>query len=127
MSDPDSQDQLQSKVWILRGLSNDPAILTMAGERLVLQTADRIVFDVEINNIEVSFPRIQFDGGCRVGVNDQVHKISFVRPNGAADLPAHVAAELLGGVVGLGAALTKVRDIGQGRAAGKTWKAVLVK
>ena len=121
--DDNARNTMHSKVWILRGLRNEPAMLMLDGGRLRLDTAERRVFDVPLEGVEVAFPRLQFDGGCRVRIGDEAHKIAFVRPNGAADLPAHALVRITGGIGGLGAAIGKVRDIGEGRTAGRRWKA----
>ena len=59
------------------------------------------------------------------GVDGRPYRLSFVKPNGAADVSGRLLARAGNP---LAAALTvgrKVRDINQGVRAGRTWKALL--
>ena len=79
---------------------------------------------------DVAFPWFYFGGGAKLTVAGTRHRLSFVRPNGAEVVSARLVDDVVGGAVGGAFALLtaheKIRDIGDGRKAGKAWKAVLL-
>lgn len=75
----------------------------------------------------ISFPRHQFDGGCVITSGAEKVRVSFLRPNGAADVPASLLARADGVFAGVGllGAAGKFLDVRAGRKLGKAWKEVL--
>lgn len=120
-------EPMVSGVWVLRGLGNTPAVMAAANGHLWLFTEDGVVVDADIPTLSVSFPRMQFDGGCVLGAGGDRVRVSFVRPNGAADVPASLFARVDGVFAGIGllGAAGKVLDIRAGRKLGKAWKSIL--
>lgn len=129
-----ANDALRTPAWLLVGLGNVPGVLELAEGKLAFTTLEERVFDVALGQLSgLRFPWYYFGGGMQLQVDGRTHKLSFVRPNGAQDVPGPLLAEAdLGGVLG-GAAdavalLTagrKLMDVGEGRKAGKTWRAIL--
>ncbi|MBU3701392.1 MAG: hypothetical protein FGM58_05010 [Acidimicrobiia bacterium] len=115
-------------MWVLKGLGNQPAVMAVVSGHLWVITEDTTVVDTELAAAQVKFPKTQFDGGCSIEVNGERTRVSFVRPNGAADVPASLVARMDGVVAGAGllGAARKVSDIREGRKLGKEWKAVLL-
>lgn len=119
---------LRTELWRLIGLTrSEPALLELADGRLALTTGDGRQFDVPLAEVErVVFPWYYFGGGCKLTVGGKEHRISFVRPNDASDLPARLLAHTdVGAPFALLTVGRKVTDIGSGRRAGKAWKAAL--
>ena len=127
-------DGVQTKAWYqfggLKGF--EPGYLVLTPEqRLVFVGLEGARFDAPLPAVsDVKFPRHWFDGGCKLTIGDQTHRVDFVRPNGAQDVTYHLWDAGVGpGVLGtLGDATfvaSKISDIGSGRAAGKQWKAIL--
>ena len=111
-----------SPAWLLRGIQNDPGVLTLYAGRLRLETERGVVFDTPLAAIEkLSFPWYQASGGFHVTVGGQRHRVSLTRPNGA-ELPA---ARLIGHGTELIAAGIAVRSVVDGRASGKVWRQLL--
>jgi hypothetical protein len=75
---------IESRVWILRGLGHTPARLRLHRGRLRLTTTDGPVFDVALTDATWRKPWWWFGGGFHVDIGGATHKVSFVRPNGAA-------------------------------------------
>jgi hypothetical protein len=126
MTEPD----LVSRAWLLKGLGNTPGILLAGGGLVAFVGEEGPAFEAPLNDVEVSWPRMQMSGGAHFGVGGEKFRVAFVRPNGAADAA-------LGGVVRLGGSLAGaagVFEIGrllgsitEGRAAGKRWKEYLAR
>lgn len=125
-----ADEELRTPVWMLSGLTGSvPGLLEMVDGKVGFTTEEQRVFESPLAEISVKYPWYYFGGGCKIRIKDDVYRISFVRPNGASDLPGEVLARVDGG--GPGGALSlltagrKLHDIGQGRRAGKAWKAAL--
>lgn len=128
--DPRAHASLRTPAWQLVGLTgNRPGVLELAGGRLAFTTTEGRVFEAALADVtDVVFPWFYFGGGMKVTVAGTRHRLSFVRPNGADDVPARLVdgtADVAGGALALLTAHEKLRDIGEGRAAGKAWKAAL--
>lgn len=121
---------LRTPAWYLLGLTRSlPGALQLAGSRLTLATELTPLFDEPLTAIaRVSWPWWYFGGGCKIRVDGEGYRVSFVRPNGAMDTSTRVVISEAG-TAGAGAALdyalAKVRDVHGGRARGKTWREVL--
>ena len=125
----------QTKAWYHLGSVKgfDPGYLVLTPEgRLIFYGGEGKRIDAPLAGVtKVKFPRHWFDGGCKLTIGGEQHRVDFVRPNGAGD----VAFELIdyANVAGPGAGLAadaaqfarKLGDIGSGRAAGKRWKEIL--
>ena len=127
---PSSKQPIRSQVWILRGLGNSPAVMTLTGGRLTLTTEKGAVFDTPLAEVrEIKFPWYYFGGGVKLTVGSARYRISFVRPNGAQDVPGRLLADARAGatsaVAAAGEVYGKYRDISAGRSAGKAWKEAL--
>ncbi len=126
---PTRTDSLRTPAWLLKGLTrSEPGVLELDNGRLAFTTEQGRVFQAPLEDVrDITFPWYYFGGGAKLTVNNTRYRVSFVRPNDASDVPSR----LLAGAGGAGAALglltvgRKVLDIGQGRAAGKAWKAAL--
>ena len=123
---------LRTPSWLLVGLGNEPGVLELADGRLAFTSLQGRVFDAALEEVQrITFPWYYFGGGMKLRIGDRQYRISFVRPNGASDIPGQLMARTdFGGAVGDGLALLtagrKVLDIGQGRSAGKAWGAALM-
>ncbi len=109
---------------------NVPGLLELADGRLSFTTEAGRVFETPVSEVsEVEFPWYYFGGGAKLKVGAASYRISFVKPNGASDVPGGLMA-LLGdearGAAGILTIGRKVSDIGKGRKAGKAWKAALL-
>ena len=126
---------VQTKAWYqfggLRGF--EPGYLLLTPERrLIYMGPDGPRFDVPLAEVgAVKFPKHWFDGGCKLTIGGDEHRVDFVRPNGAADvaddLLEHAGVNLgaAGFAIDAAQAVRKFSDIGSGRAAGKKWKEIL--
>jgi hypothetical protein len=121
-----SNTDLRTPAWQLIGLTQSiPGVLELADDRLAFTTEDGPVFNVRKASVaKVVFPWYYFGGGMKVTIGEQTHRISFVRPNDATDIPGQLAARS-GDPAGLLTAGRKVMDIGVGRRAGREWRARL--
>lgn len=124
-----ADEELRTPVWMLSGLTGSvPGLLEMVDGKVGFTTEEQRVFESPLTDISVKYPWYYFGGGCKIRIKDDVYRISFVRPNGASDLPGEVLARVddgAGGALSLLTAGRKLHDIGQGRRAGKAWKAAL--
>ncbi len=121
---------IRSQVWILRGLGNSPAVMTLVAGRLTLTSEQGAVFDTPLADVkEIKFPWYYFGGGVKLSVDSTRYRISFVRPNGAQDVPGRLLADARAGatsaLAAAGEVYAKYRDISEGRSAGKAWKEAL--
>lgn len=105
---------LESLAWRLVGLTGtDPGVLSLRTGRLRFETDDGVVFDVPLAAVtDVVFPWYYVGGGVKLTAGGERYRLSFVRPNGANTGELRVATRA-------------VHDIGEGRAAGKAWRAAL--
>jgi len=122
--------ELRTRVWLLIGMTGStPGVLELAEGRIAFTTEEGRVFEAPLADISVKYPWYYFGGGCKITIGDTTHRISFVRPNNSLDLSDAILAELgdtgAGGVLALLTAGRKMRDVGQGRKAGKIWKEAL--
>jgi hypothetical protein len=142
---PETSPEHTGQAWYTNGWTNEPAVLRLTRGRLSLHVAAGIVFDERLADLErIHVPWYWFSGGIVVAARGRKHKIVFVRPNGAPDpdggllaLLGHSAtfatgvgalatgSALLGEVGGIARGTTAVLSIAPGRAAGKTWRALL--
>lgn len=123
-----ADDALRTPAWLLVGITGStPGVLELAGGHLAFTTEGGRVFDVPLRELSnVKFPWYYFGGGAKFSVGGDDYRISFVRPNDAGDVPGRLLAGTeFGGPAALLTAGRKVLDIGEGRRAGKAWKAVL--
>ncbi len=119
-----TSDALCTPAWLLVGITGSvPGVLELAAERLAFTTEEGRVFDAPLSELKVvNFPWYYFGGGAKFKIGAESYRLSFVRPNDAGDIPAHLLARTgFGG----GGAFLKVLDIGEGRRAGKAWKSIL--
>ena len=128
-------DGVQTKAWYqfgkLKGF--EPGYLLLTPERrLTFVGPDGARFDVSLADVAaVKFPKHWFDGGCKLTIAGEEHRVDFVRPNGAVDVTddilERVGLNLGAGGVAVDAVqvVRKFSDIGSGRAAGKKWKEIL--
>jgi hypothetical protein len=122
-----STKTLRTPAWQMVGITvSVPGVLELADGRLGFTTVEGRVFEAPLAEVsDVVFPWYYFGGGVKLRVGGEQVRISFVRPNDATDVPGRVLA----GEGDAGAALLtvgrKVDDIGQGRAAGSAWRAIL--
>jgi hypothetical protein len=124
-----SHQALRTRVWVLHGLfSSEAALLELAHGRLALTTGKGRVFELPLSEVEVkdvSFPWYYFGGGAKLKIVDAQYRVSFVRPNDAADQVGS-ADGVIGASLELLTLGSKINDIGEGRAAARAWKAVLL-
>lgn len=122
---------LCTPVWLLVGISGSvPGVLELADGRLAFTTEEGRVFETPRSVVsDVKFPWYYFGGGVKFKVGTAGYRISFVKPNGASDVPGRLLSHV-GGEAGAAAGILtigrKVSDIGKGRKAGKAWKSVLL-
>jgi hypothetical protein len=121
------QPSLRTPIWQLVGLfGNRPGLLELAGGRLAFTTDEGQVFDAPLSEVTaIKFPWYYFGGGMKLRVGAARYRFSFVRPNGAEDIPGRLLAREGDAVAALLTAGRKIADIGTGRQAGKAWKSVL--
>ncbi len=126
---PTQNDSLFTPAWLLKGITGSvPGVLELHNGRLAFTTEEGRVFEAPLAEVrDVKFPWYYFGGGVKLTVNNESYRLSFVRPNDASDIPGRLLARTggPGAVAGLLTVGQKIVDIGEGRAAGKTWKAVL--
>jgi hypothetical protein len=123
----ESDDDLRTPAWLLVGLTgNVPGVLELYDGRLSFRTEEGAAFDVPLAHVRVRFPWWWFGGGAQVTAAGTAYRLSFVRPNGAEDVPGRLLAHVPGGEgAALATAARKMEDVGAGREAGKAWKARL--
>ncbi|MDD7965254.1 hypothetical protein [Actinomycetospora lemnae] len=113
--------------WLLRGLTNEPGVLSLYAGRLRLVTAEGVVFDAPLGAVErLAFPWYQGSGGLRVTVGGRRHRVTLSRPKGAA-FPASRLLDA-GSRADAGsdrAAPVTVHTALQGRGAGRVWRTLL--
>lgn len=120
------QPSLCTKVWQLQGLfGTRPGMLALGEGRLAFVTEEGCLFEAPLAEVSgVKFPWYYFGGGMKLTVGGARYRLSFVRPNGAQDIPDQLLVHL-GIPAGLGIVRRKFADIGDGRKAGKAWRSVL--
>jgi hypothetical protein len=123
-------EDLRTPVWQLIGMTGStPGILELSAGRIAFSTETGRVFEAPLREITVVYPWYYFGGGCKITHAGKTYRISFVRPNNAADLSGRLLSPLDDAGLAAGLSLLtagrKLSDIGQGRKAGKAWKAAL--
>jgi len=123
----DAAPSLRTRVWLLVGMTGSrPGVLELTDGVIAFTAEEGRVFETRLTEaIDVAFPWFYFGGGMKLTADGTRHRISFVRPNGAEVADARLFE---GGDAGALALLTvnrKIADIGEGRRAGKAWKAAL--
>ena len=119
-----TSDTFCTQAWLLIGITrNLPGILELKNEQLSFTSDEGCIFDVPLAALrDINFPWHYFGGGVKFSIGSDNYRLSFVQPNDAAD----VSAELLSRTTFVRSpSVLKVLDIGDGRRAGKVWKAVL--
>jgi hypothetical protein len=121
-----NDQELCTPVWMLVGMSGSvPGVLELAEGKVAFTSAEGRVFEAPLSEVSVKYPWYYFGGGCKITTGGKTYRISFVRPNNAADVPGSLLARTgseLGGAFALLTAGRKLGDIGKGRKAGKAWK-----
>lgn len=114
-------EELSSEVWRLSGVTGStPGMMRLSGGTVHLELLNdddsvRPVFAVALGDITaVKWPKLQMSGGCSFEVGGERYRISFVQPQNTRKF-AVVAPSAIAGVA----------SISGGRAAGKSWRAVL--
>jgi hypothetical protein len=125
---PASDVNLRSPVWLLVGMTGSrPGLLELSGGVLAFTGEEGRVFEANLADVkEIAFPWFYFGGGMKLTVAGTRHRISFVRPNGAEVASARLLEAVGGGALALLTVNRKIADIGDGRRAGKAWKAALL-
>ncbi|GLZ47686.1 hypothetical protein Acsp06_38710 [Actinomycetospora sp. NBRC 106375] len=113
--------------WLMRGLTNEPGVLSLYAGRLRLVTGAGVVFDAPLSAVErLAFPWYQGAAGLRVTISGHRYRIALGRPHGAGLPPARLldasgpdraGAENPGAVT--------VHSVLEGRRAGRVWRTLL--
>ncbi len=127
---PTKADSLCTPAWLLKGITGSvPGVLELHAGRLAFTSEEGRVFECPLEVLrDAKFPWYYFGGGVKLTVNNERYRLSFVRPNDASDVPGRLLARAGGPASALGLLTVgrKIMDIGEGRTAGKAWKAVLL-
>ena len=124
---------LTTPAWLLVGATRSvPGALSFDEQRLRFASDEDVVFDVAAGEVqEVKWPKLWMGGGCKINAGGEEYRVSFVKPNGAADITDELLGDI-GGVLGtvstgldVKEALGSFGDVKKGRDAGKAWKEVL--
>lgn len=109
--------------WLMRGLTNEPGVLSLYAGRLRLVTGEGVVFDAPLGAVErLAFPWYQGAGGLRVTVGGHRYRIALGRPHGAATPPLRLLDAATGSAEDGGLA---VHSVLEGRRAGRVWRTLL--
>jgi len=116
--------------WLLRGLTNEPGVLSLYAGRLRLVTGEGVVFDAPLGAVErLAFPWYEGAAGLRVTVGGRRHRVSLHRPRGSALPPARLMGQDVEPVVGTARPDTDrgivVHSVLKGRGAGRVWRTLL--
>ena len=133
MSAPDEKEtpRLSSKAWLRHGPKGlfgptDPGMLLAMGDRVTFLTRDGPVFEADRAEIRVKWPGWEFGGGVHLTVDGKIYRLSLARPPHAAEMD-HAMRKALSEMVLENSAWYVLgggfRDIHEGRASGKAWKA----
>lgn len=119
---------LRTPVWLLIGLTgNRPGLLELADGKIAFTADEGRVFEAPVSEAAgIVFPWFYFGGGMKITVAGTTHRVSFVRPNGAEVFSARILEMEGAGPLALLTVQRKIADIGDGRRAGKAWKAALL-
>ena len=115
---------------MLRGLTNEPGVLSLYAGRLRLVTGEGVVFDAPLGAVErLAFPWYEGAAGLRVTVGGRRHRVSLHRPRGSALPPARLMGQDVEPVIGAARpdadrGIT-VHSVLQGRGAGRVWRTLL--
>jgi len=124
---------LTTPAWIMIGMSRTvPGILSYDDDRLRFASGEELVFDAAPKDIqEVKWPKIYMGSGCKLAIDGESYRVTFVKPNGAPDITDKLLGDA-GGVLGAAGSVADLKeamgsfgDIKKGRAAGKAWKELL--
>ncbi len=128
MSVADTEPTLRSAVWLLVGMTGSrPGVLELSDGVIAFTAEEGRVFETKLSEAtDVAFPWFYFGGGMKLTADGTRHRISFVRPNGAEVLTARLLESEGAGALALLTVNRKIADIGEGRRAGKAWKAALL-
>lgn len=108
--------------WLVRGLTNDPGVLSLYAGRLRLVTDTGVVFDAPLGAVErLTFPWYEGSGGLRVTIGGRRYKIALGRPHGAG-FPAD---RLLDAGDPERSERHGVHSVLEGRGAGRVWRTLL--
>jgi hypothetical protein len=123
-----SDTALRTPVWLLVGMTGSrPGILEFADGVIAFTGEEGRVFEAPLAETSgLAFPWFYFGGGMKITVKGTAHRISFVRPNGAEVVSARLLEMAGAGPLALLTVQRKIADIGDGRRAGKAWKAALL-
>lgn len=123
----DAAPSLRTSVWLLVGMSGSrPGLLELSDGVIAFTAEEGRVFETRLTEAtDVAFPWFYFGGGMKLTADGTRHRISFVRPNGAEVVGARLLESLGAGSLALLTVNRKIADIGEGRRAGKAWKAAL--
>lgn len=118
---------LRSAVWLLEGMTrNRPGVLELCDGVIAFTADEGRVFETALSDAtDIVFPWYYFGGGMKLSVDGARHRISFVRPNGAELAGARLLEGTGAEALGLLTVHQKIADIGEGRRAGKAWRAAL--
>ena len=93
-----SDQNLCTPAWLLIGMTGSaPGVLELVDGKIGFTSSEGRVFEALFSDIAVKYPWYYFGGGCKISVGQQVYRISFVKPNGAADLPGNLLSRTSGG------------------------------
>lgn len=129
-----STGALATPAWIMAGrLRNVPGMLVAGGGGLTFVGESGPVFSVPLAAVsDVRWPWYWFGGGCVLRAAGERYKITFVRPNGAPDVPptlldqgVSLLALAAGETVGHPSAIRGLLDVRSGRRAGAAWREAL--
>ena len=130
MPTTDPEPTLASQAWLLVGLTQSRAghLVLDRGELAFVHDDGTLLFRARLAEVrDISFPWYYFGGGCKLTVAGVRHRLSFVRPNDAADAVDRMAARVGDAGAVLDQVTGKAADIGEGRAAGRAWRAALAR
>lgn len=134
MSAPSEEEtpELSSKAWLRHGPkglfgSTDPGMLLAMGDRVSFVTRDGPVFEADRAEIQAKWPGWEFGGGVHLRVDGKIYRLSLARPPHATDMDDSLRKALsefvLENLSDWYAVGTGFRDVHEGRASGKAWKA----
>lgn len=114
-------------IWVVVGLGMIVNV-TLALKGVSASAHTEKLFDVPLAEVrDVVFPWYYLGGGVKLTVDASRYRIAFVRPMDAADTSGRLLARtgIAGGPLGLFTLGRMVRDLDEGREAGKAWKRIL--
>ena len=124
--------KLSAKAWLRHGPkglfgSTDPGMLLAMGDRVSFVARDGPVFEADRAEIQAKWPVWEFGGGVHLSVDSKIYRLSLARPPHATEMDdalhkalSEFVLENLSDWYAVGAGF---RDVHEGRASGKAWKA----